>query len=543
MHLPQWRWSTVPLREAGTAYAGTTIAIHWLTAAAIALAVALGLRMADVGGGERERVFTLHMSVGMAILFLTLLRISLRAIHRPPAPLASNPWQRRAAAATHALLYVLLIAVPAIGWMFVASSSATTPMPLFGFLPWPGALSGNQSLGDMAEGTHRLLAYGLCGLLLIHTSAAIWHHMRNADEGLTRILPGGRRLLSWQTSLIAATLVVLFLIGKGSADGVIPVSLRLVDGEARARLPAVIDPRKARVFSSILQPVLAEKCGDCHGALSQKGGLRLDSFASVIRGGDSGKAVVPGDSDESELVRRIMAPAGHKDLMPPSGRPALTPAEGQLLLWWVDRGADEAVTIRAASPTPIVAGILRAMGVSSESPALARIVPAPDPKVLAMLRASFQANFLFAGSGLLEVQRRFDGAAGAPLPIDWLAAFVEQIVWLDLSGVRANPKQLEMLARLRNLQRLNLAGTRATDDTVRALRDLPYMETLNLYGTEVTDAGLASLSRMPSLDTVYLDETSISAPAIERFRASHPQLQIVWQPALAARVASKRSTM
>ena len=85
-----------------------------------------------------------------------------------------------------------------------------------------------------------------------------------------------------------------------------------------------------------------------------------------------------------------------------------------------------------------------------------------------------------------------------------------------------------MLARLRNLQRLNLASSGATDETIRALRDLPYLETLNLYGTDVTDAALDSIARMPSLVSVYLDRTAVSAGAVARFRASHPQVQVIW---------------
>jgi hypothetical protein len=159
---------------------------------------------------------------------------------------------------------------------------------------------------------------------------------------------------------------------------------------------------------------------------------------------------------------------------------------------------------------------------------LTRNVAAPDPQALAQLRESFRVRLLFSGSGLLEVQRSFDHDAEEPLPLDELAAFVEHVVWLDLSGTRVPEKQLSVLARLRNLQRLNLAGSRATDETVRAIRGLPYLETLNLYGTDVTDAALDSIARMPALGSVYLGATLVSTGAIERFRASHPQVQVVW---------------
>jgi cytochrome b561 len=528
LRMPGWRKRSASNRLTPTEYSRTAIFIHWLTAGAIALVVALGMRMTETGGAERGRAQTLHMSIGISILLLTVLRLVLRAIHRPSLAPTLIGWQRRAADATHIGFYALLIAVPSIGWLFVATSSSGSAAPLLGFLPWPGGLAGNRSVAELAEVAHRALAYGLCALLFLHAAAAIRHHLENADFGLVRILPGARRLLGWRTALVVGGLVVLFVIGKGSADSVLPQALRLVDGNADRQAKAPIDPRKARVFASVMQPILEQKCVDCHGRRSQKGGLRLDSFAALARGGESGKVIVPGKAEESDLVRRILMPPEHEDAMPPTGRPALTAAEGQLLLWWIDGGAAEAVTIRAAGPPPLVQGILQSLGVSSESPVLTRKVATPDPHALAKLRESFRVQLLFSGSGLLEVQRSFDRDAEQPLPLDDLAAVAEQLVWLDLSGARVPAKQLTVLARLRNLQRLNLAGSRATDETVHAIRDLPYLETLNLYGTDVTDAALDSIARMPSLASVYLGGTAVSAAAIERFRASHPQLQINW---------------
>jgi cytochrome b561 len=507
------------MNDAPTRYSRTAVAFHWLTAAALALVVALGLRMSEAGGTERERALTVHMSVGFVILLLTLLRSGWRATHRPPPLARIRRWERRAAIAAHAAFYLLLLAVPTLGWLFVASSSAGSGDKLLGFVPWPSipGVAGNRSFGAVAENAHRILAYSLCVLVLIHTAGAVKHHLEDPERGFARILPGAHRLLGWRTGIVAACLVALFLIGT-----------RYELGEATTAANAPINPRTAPVFASVMQPILEEKCVACHGERFQKGGLRLDSFTALDRGGESGKAVVPGKADESELVRRIMLPPGHRDAMPPRDRGALTPAEGQLLLWWIDGGADESVTIRAAGPPPLVQGILQTLGVSNESPVLTRNVAAPDPQALAKLRETFRVRLLFSGSGLLEVQRSFDHDAEEPLPLDELAAFVEQVVWLDLSGTRVPEKQLSVLARLRNLQRLNLAGSRATDETVRAIRGLPYLETLNLYGTDVTDAALDSIARMPALGSVYLGATLVSTGAIERFRASHPQVQVVW---------------
>ena len=56
-----------------------------------------------------------------------------------------------------------------------------------------------------------------------------------------------------------------------------------------------------------VKPVLAEKCFACHGALQQKGGLRLDTAQFVRDGGESGPAIVPGKGGDSLLIVRVTA--------------------------------------------------------------------------------------------------------------------------------------------------------------------------------------------------------------------------------------------
>jgi hypothetical protein len=69
-----------------------------------------------------------------------------------------------------------------------------------------------------------------------------------------------------------------------------------------------------------VKPVLAERCYACHGALKREGGLRLDTAAFLLKGGDSGPAVVPGDADGSLLLKRISA-SDESLRMPAEGQP------------------------------------------------------------------------------------------------------------------------------------------------------------------------------------------------------------------------------
>jgi len=88
-------------------------------------------------------------------------------------------------------------------------------------------------------------------------------------------------------------------------------------------------------FEQEVRPILAASCVKCHGAKKQESGLRLDARVSLIRGGDSGPAVVPGDPSQSLLMRAL----GHEgDLAMPPGR-KLPDAQIATLKRWIERGA------------------------------------------------------------------------------------------------------------------------------------------------------------------------------------------------------------
>jgi mono/diheme cytochrome c family protein len=85
-----------------------------------------------------------------------------------------------------------------------------------------------------------------------------------------------------------------------------------------------------------IKPVLQARCYACHGVLKQKGGLRLDTAAMAIRGGED-PVITPGDIEASPLIDRISAGEG-PERMPPEGEP-LKPAEIAAIREWIARGA------------------------------------------------------------------------------------------------------------------------------------------------------------------------------------------------------------
>ncbi len=103
---------------------------------------------------------------------------------------------------------------------------------------------------------------------------------------------------------------------------------------ARAGDVSEADPAKVEYFEKTVRPILVERCQGCHGPSKQKGGLRLDSRAAILGGGDSGPAVVPGDSRSSLLVEAINY--GDDVQMPPKSK--LPASEIAALTRWVESG-------------------------------------------------------------------------------------------------------------------------------------------------------------------------------------------------------------
>ncbi len=93
-------------------------------------------------------------------------------------------------------------------------------------------------------------------------------------------------------------------------------------------------------FARDVKPILAAHCAQCHGALRQRGGLRLDAGSLALKGGDSGEVIAPGSADDSILVEYIRPDGDEPPLMPPAGEG--TPLEEEelaVVTAWINQGA------------------------------------------------------------------------------------------------------------------------------------------------------------------------------------------------------------
>lgn len=169
--------------------------LHWGTVVLVLAQWLLGRYMTGLGPEALALKFDLyqrHKSLGALVLLVTVLRLLWRWSEpaRPAPPAGMPAWQRHAAAASHGLLYLLLLAMPVTGFLAAAASPLGIPTVLFGVLPVPHPIGPDPVLEALLLRAHRLQGWVLAGLVGLHALAALEHHWLRRDRVLSRMVRG-----------------------------------------------------------------------------------------------------------------------------------------------------------------------------------------------------------------------------------------------------------------------------------------------------------------------------------------------------------------
>jgi cytochrome b561 len=179
--------------RASDRYDGVAILLHWSVAALVAAQFVWGwwmLTIPEDPPGLQAGAFNLHKSVGLSILGLMLLRVAWRVTHRPP-PLPPMPaWQSRLARTDHALLYALLLLLPATGYL--GSAFSGYPVSYFGIV-LPSWAAENGAAKELLSVAHLALTWLLAASVGLHVAGVLKHTWVDHDRLLRRMLPARRR--------------------------------------------------------------------------------------------------------------------------------------------------------------------------------------------------------------------------------------------------------------------------------------------------------------------------------------------------------------
>ena len=167
---------------------------HWGSALVVAGALLLAFTqdLPDSSATSRE-LLAWHQRLGLFAALLLCLRLAFRrsgAVRSGPID-RSTPLGRAlqtGAALSHALLYVLLAAIPALGWAMTSARGRDVAL-LPGTPALPHLVATDPDLADTLQTWHERAAWLLMALVALHVAAALWHHSVQRDEVLTRMWP------------------------------------------------------------------------------------------------------------------------------------------------------------------------------------------------------------------------------------------------------------------------------------------------------------------------------------------------------------------
>jgi uncharacterized membrane protein len=323
----------------------------------------------------------------------------------------------------------------------------------------------------------------------------------------------------------AAAVVLVMILVAGHLGGTLTHGENFVLDPI---FPANGDPApfdEAFVYKDLVAPILATKCGSCHGGGNAKGGLAMDTKDLLLRGGKDGKLWDTTAAGLGLLITRIHLPPEEKKHMPPINKPQLTATEESILYAWIREGA--------AFDTKVI-----------------ELPPTDTLRTLAsgILKATAEEKYDFAGAGEKEVQELNTNyrtitplANGSPaLVVDFYgAAFFrseqlkeleplrQQIVALNLDKMPVTDKDLAVIAGFSNLRTLNLSFTKVTGAGLPALAGLTHLKTLSLAGTAVKTEDITRLTAIPSLRSLYIWNTGIAATEIGALQKERRDLAII----------------
>ena len=232
-------------------------------------------------------------------------------------------------------------------------------------------------------------------------------------------------------------------------------------------------PQSAQSFYAVrVAPILEEHCDSCHGAGRQKSKLRLDTLASVLRGGKHGRVVTPGKISDSMLVQRIALPLRDERVMPPSSQPPLPVDDATVIKLWIAAGASgiQPVADFRTAPRPVAH-----VTIVDVDPRALAAVRAPVASALQALQERFPGVIAYEsrGSARLELDASLLGHSFGDQELAAFAPLRDFIVRADVSGTAIGEPSADAIGAMKNLRVLRMMDVHpgpALGARVQALR-------------------------------------------------------------------------
>ena len=331
-----------------------------------------------------------------------------------------------------------------------------------------------------------------------------------------------------QPNIAALTLLVVLLSVTGHYGGNLThgsdylVKYLPFGGVDKKELVAVTKVQDAEVFGHLVAPILQNKCASCHNSSKKKGGLSIADSVSILVGGKNGEILIPGDANNSEILKRVVLDPHDDNFMPPEGKTPLTEEEIAILTYWIENAkAGFSTKVAAVETNETITGIASTMlglsgtstsqGAEIETPKVALV---PDDAIIALQAEGFRLRELAFESGLYEVVLAPNSNVnGTPKSmsekLEKLLSIKENILWLSLEDNQIGDEHIALIAQFPNVQKLKLNDNPLSDDAVTPLIKLENLTSVNLLGTKITSKSIPAFSEMKRLKYAYVWKTNI----------------------------------
>ena len=169
-------------------YDRTTIILHWLTVVLVVVLFALAeiWDFLEHGAPLRKEFQSLHISLGILLTLVLIIRLGWRTTRGTRMPAATN-LQERLAKGMQLALYLLLAVQVALG--FLLRWAQAESFTFFGLFSLQFATVKNHALEHTFGNFHNIIAWTIIVLAGLHAAAALMHHYILKDDTLERILP------------------------------------------------------------------------------------------------------------------------------------------------------------------------------------------------------------------------------------------------------------------------------------------------------------------------------------------------------------------
>ena len=285
----------------------------------------------------------------------------------------------------------------------------------------------------------------------------------------------------------------------------------------------------ADVYFDLISPIMNDRCVSCHNSDKKKGDLELTTFSSLMKGGENGDVIIPGDANSSDLFRRITLPETHDDFMPTEGKRPLTDDEVALIGWWIDKDAPSTGYFTALnSDKEIIDNVNRQLGLDKNKFLREKVQPPKKEIIDSLSNHGYILNVLMKDNYFLEANYSLSEKKLTTNSVEMLLEVKDQLIWLNMSNSNLSDKDLEIIGQLENLIKLNLSKNKISDNGLIHLEKLKNLEFLNLYDTEVSEKLLVVVPKLIHLKSLYLSKSNATDKIVAQLQKENKKLKIIF---------------